>query len=180
MTGWTDDILKFWFDDIGQDHWFGSDKDTDDQIRDRFAPLWEAMRSKKANEFAGSARQALAAVILFDQFPRNIFRNGAAAFATDPLAIEISKLAIAAGFDVQLDVQQQQFLYMPFMHSESIADQDLSIRLFAALGQAEPLQFAMKHRDVIKRFGRFPHRNQVLGRKTMPDEEAAVAEGENW
>jgi uncharacterized protein (DUF924 family) len=117
---------------------------------------------------------------LFDQFPRNIFRHKADAFATDRLALEISKLSIAQGLNGQLSLEEQQFLYMPFMHSENITDQDMSVELFDALGKAEPLQFAMMHRNLIKRFGRFPHRNNVLGRETMPDELDAISEGENW
>jgi uncharacterized protein (DUF924 family) len=180
MAAWTDNILHFWFDHIGPDRWFGSSEEIDAEIRQRFEPLWCEMRVEKATYFAGSARQALAAVILFDQFSRNIFRHQAAAFATDPLALEISKLAISANFNAQLNAQEQQFLYMPFMHSESIDDQDMSVEFFDALGNAESLQFAIMHRDLIKKFGRFPHRNKVLGRQTMPDELDAVSKGENW
>jgi uncharacterized protein (DUF924 family) len=180
MAAWTDDILDFWLDHIGPDRWFGSGGEIDAEIRQKFEPLWHAMRAEKATFFVGNARHALAAVILFDQFSRNIFRHEAAAFAADPLALEISKLAIAADFNRQLNAQEQQFLYMPFMHSESIADQDMSVEFFGALGNAESLQFAIMHRDLIREFGRFPHRDKVLGRETLPDELDAVSEGENW
>ena len=180
MTAWADDVLHFWFDHVGPDRWFGSGAELDAEIRERFEPLWQSMRSEKAIFFVSAPQDALAAIILFDQFPRNIFRHEADAFATDPLALEISKLSIEAGFHVELDTHEKQFLYMPFMHSESLADQDMSVELFDALGEAKPLQFAIMHRDIVKRFGRFPHRNEVLGRETLPDELEAVSEGKDW
>ncbi len=180
MAAWTDDVIDFWFDHIGPDRWFASGGDVDSEIRQRYEPLWHAKRGEKAISFLESARQALAAVILFDQFSRNIFRHEAQAFSSDSLALEISKLAIAADFNGQLNAQEQQFLYMPFMHSEDIVDQEMSVELFDALGKAESLQFAIMHRDLIRRFGRFPHRNKLLGRETMPDELDAISEGENW
>lgn len=180
MSAWADDVLHFWFDHIGPDRWFDSGPEIDAEIRERFEPLWHSMKAEKAIFFVTSPREALAAVILFDQFPRNIFRHEADAFATDLLALEIAKLAIGAGFQGKLDQQQKQFLYMPFMHSENIADQEMSVELFDALGDAVPLQFAIQHRDIVKRFGRFPHRNEVLGRETLPEEFDAIAEGKNW
>ncbi len=180
MTGWTDDVFHFWFDHIGPDRWFGGGYQVDVEITERFEPLWHALKDEKAIFFVTSPTDALAAVILFDQFPRNMFRHEADAFATDPLALEISKLAIEAGFDVEMTTHQRQFLYTPFMHSESIEDQDMSVELFDGLGVAEPLQFAIMHRDIIKRFGRFPHRNEVLGRETLPEEMDAVNEGKDW
>lgn len=180
MAAWVDDILQFWFDNVGPDRWFGSGADIDDEICERFEPLWHSLRGEKAIFFVTSPEAALAAIILFDQFSRNIFRHQADAFATDPLALEIAKLAIEAGFHIQLDTRQKQFLYMPFMHSESLEDQDMSVELFDMLGEQKPLQFAIMHRDLIKRFGRFPHRNEILGRETLPEELDAVAEGKDW
>lgn len=180
MTAWAEDVLHFWFDHVGPDHWYGSGPEVDAEIRERFEPLWQSMRSEKAIFFVGSPDEALAAIILFDQFPRNIFRHEADAFSTDPLALEISKLAIEAGFHIELGQHQRHFLYMPFMHSENLADQDMSVELFDALGDPKPLQFAIMHRDLIKRFGRFSHRNEVLGRETLPDELDAVQEGRDW
>lgn len=180
MTAWADDILHFWFDHIGPERWYGSGPEIDAEIRERFEPLWQSLARERAVFFVNSPDDALAGIILFDQFPRNIFRHEADAFATDPLALEISKLAIGAGFHGQFDEHQKQFLYMPFMHSESLADQEMSVELFDALGEAKPLQFAIMHRDIIKRFGRFPHRNEVLGRETLPEELDAVSEGKSW
>ncbi|MEP7350907.1 MAG: DUF924 family protein [Sphingorhabdus sp.] len=180
MTAWVHDILHFWFDHVGPERWYGSGPEIDAEIRDRFEPLWQSLRHEPAIFFVSAPEDALAAVILFDQFPRNIFRHEAQSFATDPLALAISKLAVGAGFHGQLNAQEQQFLYMPFMHSENIADQEMSVELFDALNEAKALQFAIMHRDIVKRFGRFPHRNEVLGRETLPEEFDAITEGENW
>lgn len=180
MAGWIDDVLHFWFDHIGPARWYGGGHEIDVEITERFEPLWFALKDEKAIFFATSPLDALAAVILFDQFPRNMFRHEADAFTTDPLALDISKLAIEAGFDVEMTTHQRQFLYMPFQHSESLEDQDMSVELFDGLGDSNSLQFAIMHRDIIKRFGRFPHRNEVLGRETLPEEMDAVNEGKNW
>ena len=126
-----------------------------------------------ASSFFACARSALASVILFDQFPRNMFRNHAEQFATDPLALAIAKGAIDAGLDALLDKRQRGFLYMPFMHSETLAEQKRSVQLFTALGDDNQLGFARKHHDVIERFSRFPHRNAMLGRAPRPAEVTA-------
>lgn len=178
--GWTDDVLHFWFEHFSQKQWFGGGPEVDAEVRERFGPLWHSLRSEKAIFFVTSPDDALAAVILFDQFPRNIFRHEADAFATDPLALEVSKLAIEAGFDSGMSKEQRQFLYLPFEHSESLSDQDMSVELFDGLGDKEVLQYAIMHRDLIKRFGRFPHRNEVLGRESLPEEMEAIEEGRNW
>jgi uncharacterized protein (DUF924 family) len=180
MASWTGDVLHFWFDDLGPNKWFGSDQETDSEIRRRFEPLWQSMRGENAALFVNNPSQALAAVILFDQFPRNIFRHKSEAFATDPMSLEIAKLAIAVGYNRQLTADEQHFLYMPFMHSENLVDQEKSVELFDALGNGNALKFAIMHRDLIRRFGRFPHRNKVLNRETLPHELDAIAEGEKW
>ncbi len=180
MTAWSADILHYWFDVLGPKRWFNSSPEIDAEISERFAPLWVSMRHEPTVFFLSDPKKALAAILLFDQFPRNIYRHEADAFATDALALSIAKLALEAGFDYNLTAHQQHFLYMPFMHSESLEDQDMSVELFDRLGKAEALQFAIMHRDIILRFGRFPHRNEILGRKTHPEEIEAIAEGENW
>lgn len=180
MADWTQDVLDFWFGHFGPKQWFGGGPEVDAEVRERFEPLWQSLRHEKALFFATSPSDALAAVILFDQFPRNIFRHEADAFATDGLALDISKAAIEAGFDVDMSKEQRQFLYLPFEHSENLADQDMSVELFDALGDPEILRYAILHRDLIRRFGRFPHRNEVLGRETRPEEIDAIAEGKNW
>jgi uncharacterized protein (DUF924 family) len=133
-------------------------------VRTRFQGLWEAQRGLPLSEFTGSPRKALAAVLLFDQFPRHIFRGHADQFATDHLALAIAADAVERGFDRELTPPERGFLYMPFQHSESLDDQQRSLALFTALGDEQQLRFAKLHHDVIERFGRFPHRNAMLGR----------------
>jgi uncharacterized protein (DUF924 family) len=122
------------------------------------------------DRYLGSPREALAGVILFDQLPRNIYRGHADQFMTDPLALAIAKGAVEKGFDHELERQERGFLYMPFQHSENIEDQRRSLALFTALGDAYQLRYARLHHDVIDRFGRFPHRNPILGRQPRPAE----------
>lgn len=175
------DILTFWFDHIGPDRWYGGDQPTlDQEIRQRFATLWEAERGSPIDRFLTDAGSAIAAIILFDQFPRNMFRNTARAFASDDLALSIAREAVHLGFDVQMTEAQRQFAYMPFMHRELIADQDWATKLFATLAEQEPLDFARQHRTVIERFGRFPTRNEALGRTSTPDEIAFLKDAPQW
>ena len=165
-------VLAFWFKH-GWDDWWKSNPEFDAEIRERFCALWEAQRENVPELFLGSADEALAAVILFDQFPRNMFRGHADQFATDPLALAIAAAAIDKGYDDGMTPERRGFLYMPFQHSEELRDQRQSLLLFTALGNAEQLKFARKHYEVIERFGRFPHRNTVLGRKPTAMEQAA-------
>jgi uncharacterized protein (DUF924 family) len=169
---WRADVLKFWFG-LGEDQWWGGSPELDHRIRERFLKLWSEQRQLPVQSFVGDALTALAAVILFDQFPRNMFRGHADQFATDHLALGISKEAVDAKLDEQLEPQERGFLYMPFQHSENLADQRRSLQLFTALGDDYQLGFARKHLEVIERFGRFPHRNAILGRAARPDEAAA-------
>ncbi len=145
-----------------------------------FRSLWEAQKGKPAGDFLADADTALAAIVLFDQFPRNMFRHEARAFATDALALEIAKAAIDHGYDGEFVESARAFFYMPFMHSESLADQERCVALFSAPGLEYNLGFARAHRDVIARFGRFPHRNEALGRATRPEEEEAISQGAGW
>ena len=169
---WTREVLDFWFSKSWDDWWRGSPA-FDAEIRERFEPLWRAERDRTPAELLGSADDALAAVILFDQFPRNMFRGHADQFSTDPLALAVAKGAIERGYDDGMASQRRGFLYMPFEHSEDRADQRQSLLLFTALGDPELLKYARLHHDVIGRFGRFPHRNAVLGRKPTAIETAA-------
>lgn len=180
MSAEVDAILAYWFDELGSDRWWTRSDETDETIKERFEPLWHAWRSRTPESFLGTAREALAGVILFDQFPRNIFRGSAEAFSTDPLALAIARGAVDAGLDDALSQDERSFLYMPFMHSEELDDQDRALLLFTALGNQNSLDYAHKHHDVIARFGRFPHRNAVLGRSMRPGEEEAAKEGANW
>ncbi len=172
MIDRVEDVIRFWFG-LRPEQWWRSDPELDAEIRERFGPLWEEARQWPVEAFLGSPEEALAAVILFDQFPRNMYRGHADSFATDHLALAIAKAAIERGYDDALPPQQRGFLYMPFQHSEDPDDQLRSLGLFTDLGDPEKLRYARVHHDVIERFGRFPHRNALLGRKPRPDESAA-------
>ena len=169
---WRADLLKFWLGLKPEQYWT-ADPALDHLIRQRFLKLWTEKRQLPAESFLDDPLTALAGVILFDQLPRNMFRGHADQFATDHLALAIAKEAVARKFDDQLEAQERGFLYMPFQHSEDIADQRRSLQLFTALGDDYQLGFAKKHLDVIERFGRFPHRNAILGRAPRPEEIAA-------
>ena len=172
MSDWRADVLKFWFG-LDPKQWWKTDRAIDHQIKQRFLKLWADKRQLPADSFLADPLIALAGVILFDQFPRNMFRNNAEQFATDHLALAIAKSAVDLGFDDELEPKERGFLYMPFQHSENLAEQDRSVLLFTALGDGHQLGYAKKHHDVIARFGRFPHRNKMLGRAPRPDEIAA-------
>ena len=169
MSDWRSEVLTYWFG-LDPKEWWRSEPAIDEQIRERFLQLWSQKRQLPVNAFLDDPLTALAAVILFDQFPRNMFRGEAEQFATDHLALAIATGAVDRGFDDQLQEQERGFLYMPFEHSESRADQLRSLQLFTALGDDYLLGFANKHHDVIERFGRFPHRNAILGRAPRPAE----------
>ena len=164
-------IVSFWRE-AGHDKWFAQDESFDQAIRSRFLPTCEAAANGALAGWQESAEGALALVLLFDQFPRNMFRGTARAFATDALARAAADRALARGFDQATDPALRQFFYLPFMHSEALIDHDRSMRLYEALGNAEQLRYATEHREVIQKFGRFPHRNRVLGRETTAAEQA--------
>ena len=172
MSDWREQVLKFWFG-LDPKQWWKTDTALDHQIKQLFLKLWVEKRQLPAEAFLTDPLTALAGVILFDQLPRNMFRGDAEQFATDHLALAIAKGAVDKGFDDELQPQERGFLYMPFQHSENLADQDRSLLLFAALGDDYQLGYDRKHHDVIARFGRFPHRNTMLGRAPRTDEVAA-------
>ena len=169
---WRADVLKFWFG-LTYDDWWKGGAELDHRIRQNFLKLWAEKRQLPADSFLDDPLTALAAVILFDQFPRNMFRGHADQFATDHLALAIARGAVDKGLDEQLEPQERGFLYMPFQHSEDLADQKRSLLLFTDLADAQQLRYAKLHHDVIDRFGRFPHRNAILGRAPRPAEVAA-------
>lgn len=177
---WAAALLDFWFNQVGEEGWYSHDPALDQHCIDRFAVLWSEKRTLPAESFLDRADDALAAVLLFDQLPRNMFRGQAQAFATDPIAREVARGAIALGYDIQIGGAGRLFFYMPFQHSEDLADQELSLSLFEGAGDTRSLDFARQHHATIARFGRFPHRNAALGRTTLPVEAAAVAEGSQW
>lgn len=173
MTGdWRADVLKFWFG-LRSKQWWSSNPVLDHQIKQRFLKLWAEKRQLPIDCFLDDPLTALAGAILFDQLPRNMFRGDADQFATDHLALAIAKAAIDRRFNKELEPNERQFLYMPLQHSENLADQKRSLLLFTEIGDEEQLGYAKKHHDMIERFGRFPHRNAILGRKPRPEEIAA-------
>ncbi|KKC24191.1 DUF924 family protein [Sphingomonas sp. SRS2] len=173
-------ILSFWFDEVGPERWWTRSDETDAVIAERFGALWAEWRSRTPDSFLASADEAVAGVILFDQFSRNLFRGHADAFSTDPLALAIATGALDRGLDAEMTGDQLSFLYMPFQHSEVLADQQRSVALFTALGNANSLEFAHKHHDMIARLGRFPARNAALGRADRPGEAAAIEMSKGW
>ncbi len=177
---WAAALLDFWFNQVGEEGWYSHDPALDQHCIDRFAVLWNEKRTLPPESFLDRADDALAAVLLFDQLPRNMFRGQAQAFATDPIAREVARGAIALGYDIQIGGAGRLFFYMPFQHSEDLADQELSLSLFEGTGDDRSIDFARQHHATIARFGRFPHRNAALGRTTLPAEAAAVAEGSQW
>ena len=171
---WAEQVLRYWFEELKPAAWFRKDEGVDAVIRERFGALYEELARIRPEQLTTPLEFA-AAVIALDQFPRNMFRGTPRAFATDALALAISQHAIAAQLDEQLTRMQRLFLYMPFQHSEDRAVQERSIQLFTQLGERETLGYAHRHKDVIDRFGRFPHRNEVLGRASTAEELQFVA-----
>lgn len=164
-------VVSFWRA-AGPKKWFAKDDAFDAEIGERFRATYEAAARGGLSDWEATPEGALALVIVLDQFPRNLFRQDARAFATDAAARAVADRALTQGFDQQLAPTDRPFLYLPFEHSELMADQERSLALCRALGDAETLRWAELHADIIRRFGRFPHRNAVLGRTTTPAEQA--------
>jgi uncharacterized protein (DUF924 family) len=169
-------VLAYWRA-LGPDRWFTADTAVDAEIRAKFHGLFAAAAAGSLIGWEDDAPGALAHVIALDQFPRNMFRGSAAAFAADPLARAAAGRAIDRGFDRQVDKAERQFFYLPYMHSEVVADQERCCDLCRAAGDERTLKYAEIHADIIRRFGRFPHRNAVLGRVTTPEEQAFLDGG---
>lgn len=169
-------ILSFWFQEAGAKMWFQGGPTFDAQVRDRLADLYEHAASGAFDGWCDAPEGCLALCILLDQVPRNIFRGSARAFATDAKALEIAKSVVARGYDSGMTEDQRLFIYLPFEHSENLEDQRQSVRLIAA-NTADPLylDYACRHLAVIAMFGRFPHRNAIIGRTSTPAEEAFLA-----
>jgi uncharacterized protein (DUF924 family) len=168
-------VIEFWRD-AGPQRWFKPDDAFDTQFRERFLALHERAARGELDGWLQAPGGALALAILLDQFPRNAFRGTARMYATDGEARRVARIALDRGHDAQVPEELRNFLYLPFMHSEDPADQDVSVAKTAALG-GEPQRYALHHRDIVRRFGRFPHRNAILGRASTPDEQRFIAEG---
>jgi uncharacterized protein (DUF924 family) len=176
-------LLAFWFGAPGDPHhgqfrpeWFQKSDAFDAGMRERFAADHDRAARGEHDAWAASAPGALALILLLDQVPRNIFRGTPRAFATDARALDVAKQAIRDGHDESLTPLERLFLYMPFQHSEDPVEQDRSLALYERLGLEDAHKFALRHQEIIARFGRFPHRNAILGRASTPEEEAFLLE----
>ena len=164
------DIITFWYLQRIKQQWFKSTPELDNEIREKYYSLWKKAASRELDIWTNNANGCLSLTIILDQFPLNMFRGQAKSFSTEEKAIEITKIAVSKSLDKQLTKEKKTFLYMPLMHSENINDQDLAIELFELAGLDSNQRFAKHHRSIIERFGRFPHRNIILGRKSSQDE----------
>jgi uncharacterized protein (DUF924 family) len=173
---WVADVDRFWFSELTPADWFAGGEGLDVRVRERLGPLLARVSADPPAPASLAAEGLSSAVILFDQAPRNIFRNMPRAYATDQLAVAFARHAVASGLDTRLDPSRRLFLYMPFMHAEDRALQAEALRLFTALGLEEQVRYATHHKGVVDRFGRFPHRNAILGRVSTPEEIAFLAE----
>ena len=179
--GWAAELLHYWFETLAETDWFGGGGQLDQELSRRFSRELAMLAGQPASRFLTDPQTALAAVVLFDQIPRNIHRGTPQAFATDSLARAITRGALRMGYDRRLPTAaQRQFLAMPLMHSEAIANQRLSLAVFCQLGVGQSFSFARQHHAMIARFGRFPHRNDVLGRVSSDAERRAVPAGFAW
>ena len=166
------DLIDFWFSDETSQYWFKSTKAFDARLLDSYADTWQQAKQGKLDDWQQSATGSLVLVIVLDQFPLNMFRGMAKSFSTEVQSRSVARSAIEKAYDQELPTNQKSFLYMPFMHSEDLADQALGIELFSQPGLENNLRFARHHYDIVERFGRFPHRNSILGRESS---EAEVA-----
>jgi uncharacterized protein (DUF924 family) len=174
--GWVEDVIHFWFEELGETRWFAKSREIDAQIRDRFQKLHEQLVGER-DVGVSEPRAFLAAIIVLDQFSRNLFRGDARAFSADPIARKLSRAAIAQGFDTKMrNREEKYFLYLPFEHSEDREDQVLAHAMIQKLGNEKWTRFADTHMMVIERFGRFPYRNEALNRLSTEDELAFLKE----
>ena len=170
MSTTLDDVLDFWFSERVKRMWFKKSADFDREIKQRFFNTYQRGKTGALADWRNSSKNVLALIIVLDQFPRNMFRNTSQAFATDKQAVELTKYAVSNNYQQNLSPEEQAFLYMPLMHSENKEDQKKCVALFTELGRKDNLKFAIKHQEIIDRFGRFPHRNEIVGRKSTSEE----------
>jgi uncharacterized protein (DUF924 family) len=176
---WTGEVLDFWFKELEPAHWFEKSEVIDAQIRDRFLSLHGRLVRLDGTGIA-TPRQLLSAVIVLDQFSRNVFRGTSRAYAADPLALRLARNAVEQGFDAAMSEEERLFLYMPFQHSESPKDQARSVELFKRLGNEEWTRYAIAHKIIVDRFGRFPHRNAILSRESSAEEIEFLKDPMGW
>ena len=156
------DVIKYWFSEKSRQHWFSSTPEIDNEIKQRYEQLWINAASGKLNDWQDSPQGCLALIIILDQFPLNMFRDEAKSFQTEELAVEVALKAIDNYYDEILNIDELLFLFMPLMHSENLEHQNMQVKLFEKYDFND--EYSKHHRDIVKRFGRFPHRNEILGR----------------
>ena len=162
------DVIKYWFSEKSRQHWFSSTPETDNEIKQRYGQLWTSAASGELNDWQDSPQGCLALIIVLDQFPLNMFRGKAKSFQTEEMAVRVALKAINNGYDEILNTEELLFLFMPLMHSENLEHQDIQVKLFEKYDFND--EYSKHHRNIVKRFDRFPHRNDILGRKSTPDE----------
>jgi len=172
----ANEILQFWFEDIEQSQWFMANAEFDLVIEQRFSDVHIQAQCGELFSWRATAKGRLAEIIILDQFSRNMFRNSAQAFAADSLALILAQEAISLGADKELSAIERSFLYMPFMHSESLIIHDVAVALYQANGVQANLDFELKHKVIIEKFGRYPHRNEILGRQSTDAEIAFLTQ----
>ena len=165
-----DAVLKFWFEEIEPAQWWKKDEKFDSTVRARFSEIHHAAARCELHEWRRNARGRLAEIIVLDQFSRNMFRGSPLSFAFDPLALALAQEAVSIGSDRDLNQAEKSFLYMPYMHSESLKIHDMAVDLFSANCSPKSLDFELRHKTIIERFGRYPHRNVILGRESTREE----------
>ncbi|GAB5486007.1 MAG: DUF924 family protein [Parasphingorhabdus sp.] len=177
---WQDEVLDFWFKELTPEDWYKQSDAVDAMITKSFAALYNELAGSIPTEAPSDPRAALAAVIALDQFPRNMFRGSARAFASDEMALRVATNAVDKGLDAKMNQKEKHILYMPFMHAETLEAQDRCVKLFKALGDEEALKYAVDHRDIVAQFGRFPHRNEAMGRESTPAELDYLKDAERY
>ena len=177
---WVTEVLDFWFEELCETDWYAESESIDAQIRSRFLSVHQRLVAGDGGGVAATPRTLLAAVIVLDQFSRNLFRGTPRAFAADPIARRLSRAALTHAFDAAMKEHERLFLYMPFEHSEDREDQALAVELIARLGNEAWTRYAIAHQVVIERFGRFPHRNAILNRPSSADEDALLKQPSEW
>ena len=166
----ANDILDFWFSEESRARWFKSTPEYDREVKQRFEGVWQQARNGELADWEDTAAGAVALVIVLDQLPLNMFRDQPESFSTEEQSRDVARRAIRNGFDIELADEFMAFMYLPFMHSESLVDQDRSVMLFETAGLEDNLKWARSHREIVQRFGRFPHRNKILGRESTAEE----------
>lgn len=166
----SSEIIKYWYSERIKSQWFNSTKELDEEIKQKYEDTWKDILSGKYKSWQENAEGCLALVIILDQFPLNMFRGEVKSFSTEAMAIKVTKIAIELGFDKKIDKDKVSFLYMPLMHSENMDDQNIAVDVFEKANLLDNARFAKHHRSIVEKFGRFPHRNEILQRESSQEE----------